>query len=309
MPAVSVIVPAHNPDPLRFDRTLRGLCEQTLPASKFEVLVVDNASTRFPEASAFAASAPGNLRVIAEPKLGLTFARRRGLAESKGDVIVLVDDDNVLAADYLERVVAIFTRRPQLGAAGGKSLPLFERAPDGWAKEFLPLLALRDLGPAEIIAAPPTPDAAGRIEYPSCAPIGAGLALRRDPAIAWAAQAVANPLPDRSGAALTSGGDNDLVFTVLAHGWHVGYFPELSLTHLIPATRLEPAYLGRLNRGIQQSWMQVLTKHHANPWPPIAGWSVPWRKLKAWFTYRAWSSPAARIRWLGACGHFEGRRR
>ena len=31
------------------------------------------------------------------------------------------------------------------------------------------------------------------------------------------------------------------------------------------------------------------------------------RKTKSWFTYRAWSSPAAYIRWQGACRHFAGR--
>ena len=31
------------------------------------------------------------------------------------------------------------------------------------------------------------------------------------------------------------------------------------------------------------------------------------RQFKAWFGHRAWTSPAARIRWQGACGHYEGR--
>jgi hypothetical protein len=66
-------------------------------------------------------------------------------------------------------------------------------------------------------------------------------------------------------------------------------------------------YLARLNRGIAKSWMQVLRKHDANPWSPIAPWTVPLRQFKAWFTHRAWSGPAEFIRWQGACGHFEGR--
>jgi hypothetical protein len=50
-----------------------------------------------------------------------------------------------------------------------------------------------------------------------------------------------------------------------------------------------------------------LTLHGICPWPAIAGWTVPLRQLKAWITYRAWSGPAARIRWQGACGHFDNR--
>lgn len=93
----------------------------------------------------------------------------------------------------------------------------------------------------------------------------------------------------------------------MKQGWHVAYFPDLRLTHLIPAGRLDAGYLGRINHGIQQSWMQVLTLHAANPWPPITTTSAFLRKAKAWVTYRAWASPAAMIRWRGACGHFEGR--
>jgi hypothetical protein len=94
---------------------------------------------------------------------------------------------------------------------------------------------------------------------------------------------------------------------VLKAGWQVAYFPTLSLTHLIPAGRLEPDYLARLNRGIQESWMQVLTRHDANPWPPLTRMGCTLRQLRAWFTHRAWRSPAAHIRWRGACGHFAGR--
>jgi hypothetical protein len=90
-------------------------------------------------------------------------------------------------------------------------------------------------------------------------------------------------------------------------GWEVAYFPQLTLTHLIPRGRLEPDYLGRLNRGIQQSWMQVLALHHASPWPRLSRTGAQLRKAKAWVAHRAWSSPVARIRWAGACGHFDGR--
>jgi len=149
--------------------------------------------------------------------------------------------------------------------------------------------------------------AAERNEYPYFAPIGAGMALRRAAVRRWLQQTNRQTLPDRRGGELTSSGDNDIVFEIMQQGWEVAYFPELSLHHLIPAGRLEPAYLARLNRGIQKSWMQVLARHDANPWAPLSPWGVRFRKLKAWFTYRAWAGPIEHIRWQGACGHFEGR--
>lgn len=306
---LSVIIPTHNPNAERLRRTLAGLRAQTLPAERWETILVNNASRNFPAPDFFTACAPGNFSIVAEPELGLTAARRRGFTTARGAVAVLVDDDNVLAPDYLERVLAIFAREPKVGAAGGKSLPDFERAPAEWEREFLPLLALRDPGAREQISAGLRPPGSTRNEYPVYAPIGAGMALRRAAWTAWltSLDTRTSTLSDRRGGELTSGGDNDIVLVALAAGWEVGYFPELSLLHLIPAGRLDAEYLSRLNRGIQRSWMQVLHRHGANPWGPLTRTGAALRKFRAWFVYRAWNGPAARIRWQGACGHFDGR--
>lgn len=304
---LTVIIPTHNPDSGRLRRTLSALCQQTLPDAQWETILVDNASANGIDAAAFADALPRNLRVVREPRLGLTAARRRGLQEALAPVCVLVDDDNVLAPDYLAHVVRLFAEHPQIGAVGGKSVPEFEQAPAEWQREFFPLLALRDIGDRPLISQGLRDAATGRAAYPAFAPIGAGMALRREAVQRWLTDSSAAPLSDRRGGELSSAGDNDIVLTLLRHGWEVAYFPELSLTHLIPAARIDPPYLARLNRGIQKSWMQVLTKHGANPWPPIARWTAPLRKARAWFAYRAWSSPTTHIRWQGACGHFEGR--
>ena len=306
MPFLTVILPAHNPHPGRLRRTLRGLKDQTLAASEWELLLIDNASTPALKIAAYSTDAPSDLRIVSEPRPGLSHARRCGFLKARGKIIVMVDDDNVLAPDYLERVVANFAAFPSVGALGGPSRPEFETPPAPWQMEFLSLLALRDLGPAPLIAGLRTANAA-HDTYPACSPIGAGMALRRVAAQAWLDHSDPAELTDRRGNALTSGGDNDIVVHVLRAGWDVAYFPELVLTHLIPNSRLDASYLARLNSGIQKSWMQVLLHHGLSDWPRIPRWTVPFRQFKAWFTHRAWSSPAARIRWQGACGHFQGR--
>jgi glycosyltransferase involved in cell wall biosynthesis len=307
---LTVVIPTHNPDAGRLIRTLAGLKAQTLAPECWETVLIDNASSAPILLESFGNEAPANLRLIRESQLGLTAARRRGFNEAHAPLLVLVDDDNVLAPDYLQHVVRIFTAHPKVGAIGGRSLPEFESAPAPELHEFSPLLALRDPGGEPRISRGLRPDGAKINEYPvAAAPIGAGMAIRSEAARQWMGTNMGGSITDRRGGELTSGGDNDIVFSIMEHGWEVAYFPELALTHIIPASRLDERYLARLNRGIQRSWMQVLTKHGANPWPSIAAWTVPLRKLKAWVTYRAWSGPAARIRWHGACGHFEGRAR
>ena len=303
---VSVIVPTHNPNAARLRRTLEGLAAQTLSAEAWELIVVDNASTPALTPEALPPALLGRARIVAEPRLGLSQARARGFAEARGASMVLVDDDNVLAASYLETAVALLERHPDTGLVGGRSMPEFERQPEPWQEEFFPLLALRDPGDSPLLS--DTGTVAGDFrEYPPYAPIGAGMVLREAVAKAWLSRPASSRLSDRRGRELSSGGDNDIVLCGLSAGWRVGYFPELSLVHLIPASRLEPDYLARLNRGIQKSWMQVLTLHGANPWGPLSSVGAGLRIMKAWFMHRPWSSPAARVRFAGARGHFEGR--
>jgi glycosyltransferase involved in cell wall biosynthesis len=304
---LSVILPAHNPDPGRLDRTLAGLRAQTLPAGRWEILVVDNGSRDPLDESALARRSSANLRLVREPRLGLAWARRRGFGEARSPLCVLVDDDNVLAPDYLAHVIRHFESHPEIGALGGKVLPEFARQPEGWQREFLPLLALRDLGPEPIRSRGLRPAGAVANQYPvEAAPIGAGMAIRLEAARQWMDRSDGS-VSDRRGSELTSGGDNEIVLILLRQGWEVGYFPDLTLLHLIPASRLEARYLARLNYGIQRSWVQVLLRHDASPWPAIPSWTVPLRQAKACLTYRAWAGSAAFIRWRGACGHFRGR--
>jgi GT2 family glycosyltransferase len=224
---------------------------------------------------------------------------------ARGENIVFVDDDNVLAPDYLEQIITAFERFPRVGALGGKSLPEFETQPQSWTKEFLQLLAVRDHGDKELISSSLQKKPQSQNAYPLFAPIGAGMAIRREALQPWLTRE--STLSDRCGKDLTSSGDNDIILTIMEAGWEVAYIPGLCLTHLIPATRLKADYLARLNRGIQKSWTQVLLAHNACPWPSISRWTVPPRQLKAWFIHSAWSSPSAYIHWQGACGHFEGR--
>jgi glycosyltransferase involved in cell wall biosynthesis len=315
LPRVSVVIPTHNPRADYLARVLDALRLQTLPREQWEIIVIDNASTEI-VGGRLDLSWHANARIVREEKLGLTFARLRGFAEAQGELIVMVDDDNVLAPDYLENAVKIAEEHKDLGAFGGKCLPEFETEPEPWMEEFLPLLALRDHGEKEIIAGDTRSADGSRRAYPDqAAPIGAGMVLRSSAARAYAKRLDQEtkrpkdqkPLTDRKGDSLASAGDNDLVFAILRDGWKVGYFPQLKITHLIPSSRLTVDYLARANRGVQRSWVEVLRKHDACPWPVISRTSAPLRKVRAFFKCRGWQKPAGFTRWQACCGQFEGR--
>ena len=297
---ISVIIPTYNPNLQRLDQTLTALKYQLLPYNFWELLVIDNnSSTNF--ADKIGLSWHPDSKVIAEPAQGLTYARLKGFSAAKGDIIVMVDDDNILQPDYLQQVTDIFTSDPKLGAAGGKSLPLFETAPPVWLKEFYGNLALRDLGDEIVINK-------WDDKYPEFAPIGAGMAIRKTALSSYIDKinTKSTIISDRKGDSLASGGDNDIVIEISRSGWVTGYFPSLSLQHIISAERMQPNYLARLVNNTNKSWVQLLESHHINPWKKIAAWTAPLRKLKAWFTYKAWQSDLNHTRWRGACGIFDG---
>jgi glycosyltransferase involved in cell wall biosynthesis len=76
----SVIICAHNPRPDYFRRVIRALRDQTLPAIKWELLLVDNACDT-PLRLTWDISWHPNARHIREDGLGISVARRRGMQE------------------------------------------------------------------------------------------------------------------------------------------------------------------------------------------------------------------------------------
>jgi glycosyltransferase involved in cell wall biosynthesis len=296
---ISVVLPTRNPHLGRLQRTLAGLAAQTLPREEWEFVLVDNGSH-----PPLAAVSGTECRIVSESDPGLTPARLTGIRTARGEVLVFVDDDNVLDPTYLASVAARFAAMPALAAAGGPVVPEWETPPPWWTQEFQGLLALRDLGadPKLATGGPAAP-------WPEFGPVGAGLAIRRVAALAYADAVARDPRRrtlDRTAGRLSSGGDNDLVFTALHAGGDVAYFPELRLTHLIPASRLAPRYLARLNRGIMRTWVRVLALHGQCPWSAIPRWTVAARATRAWWRQHAWRGPAERVRWAGAVGQFEG---
>lgn len=306
--ALSAIICTHNPREAVLAETLAALRAQDLAPGLWELIVVDNASA-VPLAGRLDVAGFGAARVVREERLGLTHARIRGFREARGETLVYIDDDNVLDAGYLRLALDALRGDPRLGAVGGRSIPRYEVPPPAWFAGLGIDLACRDLGDRSLFA-DWTGLAPAERTYPVCAPIGAGMAIRRDAYGAYLEAAGADPVRTalgRRGSDLASGEDNDMILSLLGAGWTVAYLPQLRLEHLIPAGRLRPDYLARYAYSSNRTWVQVLDVHGMRPWPPAAPWSTGLRKARAWLACRAWRGQADRIRWRSACGLIDGR--
>lgn len=132
-PLISIIVCTYNRGGL-LQGCLESLAEQTLEASMFEVIVVDNNSTdnTLEIAGLFAKTTP-NIRIFTEVILGHSHARNRGWREARGEYVAYIDDDAKASPDWCERILHAFkTVTPTPAAVGGQIHPFYEVPPPSW---------------------------------------------------------------------------------------------------------------------------------------------------------------------------------
>ena len=247
---LSVLLCTHNPRPDYLAATVEGLRSQTLSAAEWELLVIDNASAPGREPVADLSWHPA-ARIVREETLGLTPARLRGIREAKGELLVLVDDDNVLAPDFLETARRIAAEKPFLGSWSGQCLPGFEEEPPEWTRRYWGNLVIRKFEQDTWSNLP---------RLGETMPCGAGLCVRKEVARFYLDLHEAGKRDfqfDRTGDSLVSGGDNDLAACACDLGMGVGLIAALKLRHLIPPVRLTVDYLARLAEGITYSSLML----------------------------------------------------
>jgi glycosyltransferase involved in cell wall biosynthesis len=231
---------------------LDALRDQTLQRERWELLVVDNNSDPPLTAAALDRDRGLPLRVHREPRQGLGMARRAGILESRAEVLVLVDDDNVLDTRYLELALAIARAEPGLGAFGGIARPRIAGSLMAWQRRMLPFVGVRDYGSQPITS---RDNAWGPWE-----PIGAGMVLRRAVGLEFVRLLDREPEAselDRAGRAMLSAGDSLIARLSYRLGLACSYQPSLVLDHLIPRSRLRIGYLRRIMYGHGRSLVKL----------------------------------------------------
>jgi GT2 family glycosyltransferase len=111
----TVVVPTAMSRPEQLRRCVRGLTELDHP--DYEVIVVDNRP-----AGAAPIELPG-VRLVREPRPGISAARNRGLAEATGEIVAFTDDDVEVDRRWLRALGERFARAPEVAAVSGLVVP------------------------------------------------------------------------------------------------------------------------------------------------------------------------------------------
>jgi len=241
---VSVVICCHN-SAKRLPPTLQHLVAQQIRGAKWEVIVVDNSSTDDTvevAARCWPKEQTHLFRIVQEPELGLTYARKRGLGESSYEFVCFVDDDNWLCPTWIEDVLDLMTRHSEVAVSGGVNYAVSETPAPAWFShcKFMWAVSVDD---------PLT----GDITESGLAVCGAGLTLRYSAWRRLVADGFEPLLSGRRGTSLVGNEDNELCFALRMAGWHIWVDPRLTLQHFLPSGRMTWAYARRLHRAAGMS--------------------------------------------------------
>jgi glycosyltransferase involved in cell wall biosynthesis len=236
--SIDLVICTYNNSSL-LDCTLDALRRQRVESEvEWSVLVVNNNCTDDTEAVVrrHVAALPVSLTMVREPEQGLTPARLRGVTETTGEWIAFVDDDCIVADDWIEGAAGFAAKHPTCGGFGSRVILDWEESPPPYVKRYTWAFAHQDHGP-------------GPKKVKSLA--GAGSVVRREALIAtgWVARRF---LADRIGDKLISGGDVEMALRLGANH-DLWYNPACGVRHRIPARRTTLPYLKDVTYGLGTS--------------------------------------------------------
>lgn len=235
----TIIIPTYN----RADVILRSLetwARQTIPATDFEVIVVDNNSTDNSAQLIWKYIKEfSNFTYYKEIKAGSTSARHAGAKLAKGDILIFCDDDGLFNEGCIEAVLDVYKFNPEVAAVAGKiEIKWDAEAPD-WIAPYEFMLGKLDYG--------------AEIKYGKDLYLNGGIFSIRKSVF----EELGGFNPDLIGNYLVGDGDTGLVIKLHEAGKLIGWTPFAVMKHLQFVNRQGTvADMGRrfYNTGISNSY-------------------------------------------------------
>ena len=269
---LEIVICTYNRD-ADLDRCLERLGRQREADGNWSVTVVNNNCTdRTPQVVAehAASGRVPRLAQIFERVQGLTPARRRGVLESTAEWVAFVDDDCLVAPDWVAEAMKAVARHPDAGGFGGRVIPSWGREPPQHLARHGWLFAEQNLGEVECVVE---------------SLVGAGIILNRS-ALAESGWIAEPYLADRTGLGHVSGGDVEICYRITATGRRLYYSPRLRIDHVVAAKRQKLRSVLGLARGLGAGAELVNLMGCRDP----EAWAAHARRTLAEETRRHWAS-------------------
>lgn len=236
---ISVIVCTYNRDKYIYN-VLKSIAVNDFPHSEYEIVLVNNNSMDNTEAECkrFQLDYPAiDFNYYVETNQGLSYARNLGIQKAKGDIVIYVDDDATVNKVYIQTYFDFFINNPNIDAAGGPILPVYETAEPKWMSHYTRQLITGklDLGKKQH-------------EFPHKAFPGGGNAAYRKSV--FEKVGFFNVQLGRKGNSLIGAEEKDIFDKMTNQGMRFFYLPNAILYHIIPENKLSKEYFNRLTYSI-----------------------------------------------------------
>jgi glycosyltransferase involved in cell wall biosynthesis len=245
MPDFSIIICTYNPDIRIIKRCLNATLALSGNGLTHEVIIVENNCTAPLKNTAELNEILNkfhSLKILAEPKPGLSNARITGVQNANSPWIVFFDDDNEPNKDYLPNLLSITNKYPNVGIWGpgivtvdfiDKTIPWIE-------KNCRSIFQEKKFSQTEY---------ALQESWNSCYPPGSGFCIRKDIFLKYdeiyhAKKFTTTGVTGKSLAGAAE--DIQIVYTSILMGQAVGICPEMKLAHIIPAAKANFDYIKKL---------------------------------------------------------------
>lgn len=172
------------------------------------------------------------LKIEQENTPGLMNARKKGVEISTGDITLFVDDDNILEANFLQKLYQLYKEKPDVGAIGVQVKPLVDKDTPSWFYDYLGVYACGRQA-----------DTSSDVTKTRMTLFGAGLSFRTPVIKKILVQRGHFFLMGRTGNILLRGDDSEMCMQCILEGWKVWYEDDLTLEHNILAERITPEYV------------------------------------------------------------------
>jgi glycosyltransferase involved in cell wall biosynthesis len=251
---VSIIICTHNGKnrlPIIFDY----INNLQIPVQvNWEILIVDNASTDgtsgWVDELKLSKTINFTLFCIIERKPGLNYARITGAKNANYEWLLFCDDDNLLDCNYIKFWYDCLLNHINLGALGGKGIPLTKHPKPDWFIEY-----------SHSFAVGPQYSKSGFISKGS-ALYGAGLFVFKTPILQIVDKGFNMIMSDRESGKLTSGGDLEWCYLLQLSGLNLYYDDRLIFQHKLNDSRLTWDYYKKLKVGIASGVGQLEPYHY-----------------------------------------------
>lgn len=244
---ISVIICTYNRARL-LEENLESLLLQEYPLQKFEVVIIDNASSDDTRTVAMKWNARyPQFRYVYESKQGLSYARNRGIVEARSKIIAYIDDDAIAEPQWLSSLVEAYQTLEVAVAVGGPIKLKWRGERPLWLHDdLLHMLGYTDYGDQGI-----------NVKHIS----GGNMSFTAETLKRYGGFDVRL---GRKGNIQLTAEESDLQWYLRRDGHPIYYHPRAIVWHQIESDRMRPEYLLRRFRGQgrTQAYLLLLVK-----WP------------------------------------------